>query len=163
MAVKLVLLGSVVCLCLVQRVSSFATGAPSGACEDLVPQHGVDGQKSASPYVIQPSLTKVKPGGKTEIVIFSPKKQSFKGFILQARVGDIPYGTFEPSNQYSLLDCTHGKRNTATHKNADEKYNVTLIWNAPAKLRESVKFTGTIAKNGGEFWIAQQSVPVLVQ
>ncbi|RZF34786.1 hypothetical protein LSTR_LSTR007838 [Laodelphax striatellus] len=163
MAVKFVLFGSLLCLSIVQRVHSFATGAPTGACQDLVPQHGVDGQKSASPYVIQPALTKIKPGGKTEIVIFAPKRQSFKGFIVQARVGEIPYGTFEPSSQYSLLDCSNGKRNTATHKNADEKQNVTLVWTAPAKLRESVKFTATVAKNGGEFWIAQKSVPVQIQ
>ena len=44
------------------RVFASPNGAPGGACDSMVPAHGVPGQTGASPYSITPSSQSYRCG-----------------------------------------------------------------------------------------------------
>ncbi|XP_075213942.1 reeler domain-containing lethal (2) 34Fc [Lycorma delicatula] len=161
MAVKILFVVTVLYIGVLQ-VHAYSTGAPKEVCEDLFPQHAEDPQIDGFPYTIKANTTKIRPSDAVRVTISSDKGIKFKGFIIQARVGDIPVGKFEPAANVKLLDCHVGKKNSATHTSADEKTSVTLVWVAPPKLEEDIKFTATVAKNGAVFWVARKSEKIKV-
>lgn len=98
-------------LCIgISQVLSFSTGAPPEVCEDLTPQHNTEAQKGDFPYSIKVSRNTIKPSEKVKVVISGSGKDTFKGFIIQARVGDIPFGTFEETDLAKTIDCKRGKK-----------------------------------------------------
>lgn len=143
-------------------VHGFSTGAPEGVCEDMTPKHPATPQESESPYSIILNKKKIAPGGSIKVVVSSPPGLKFKGFFVQARVGDTPVGKFATTGVSKSINCLGGSQNAATHIDASSKTRVTLTWTAPKDLRESVTFVATVAKNGAEYWVGQQSEPVAV-
>lgn len=87
------------------KVKAFSTGAPVEVCEDLMPQHAEDPQIDNFPYEIKANDSRVKPFQKLNVTISSPRGITFKGFIIQARVGDIPHGHFEDAEGVKLMTC----------------------------------------------------------
>ncbi|XP_014249583.1 putative defense protein Hdd11-like [Cimex lectularius] len=145
--------------------SSYKSGAPKETCEDMTPQHKVPPQKSRSPYVIRLSRTKIHAGESVDVTITGKTTETFKGFLLQARLGSTPVGKFSTkgsSNLVKLTDCGSGSQNAATHASPDDKKEVVLRWTAPPNLKETVVFYATVAKNGGEFWVSQKSRNLVV-
>ncbi|KAI5705434.1 hypothetical protein M8J75_014990 [Diaphorina citri] len=130
----------------ISSVHAFSSGAPEGVCADMTPKHPQTvPQDSESPYKIVLKKKSVAPGGSISVVISSPPGLSFKGFFVQARVGDKPVGQFtkSPSSKfYKVINCLGGSQNAATHIDAKAK--------------------ATVAKDGGEYWVGQQSEPVTV-
>lgn len=88
---------------------AFRNGAPAGACESLFPQHGVASKTSAAPYQLTLDRKCIPSGGSALISIQGNTAQDkFKGFIMQARIGDTPIGQFEldPSRKTAqTLNC----------------------------------------------------------
>jgi len=163
MTSRLVVL-SLGCLCLAGSALGYGSGAPRDACEDMIPQHGLDPQTSAFPYLVRVSKTSIKAGENVDVTIVGKRADPFKGFMLQARVGDTPVGMFVNKNSpnYRVTDCGTGSQNTATHASGDDKKEVTLIWVAPPQLKETVHFYSTVAKDGATFWVKQKSRPLTV-
>jgi len=79
----------------------------------MTPRHHVEPQKSAFPYNIILSKSKIRAGDTIEITIQGKSDDdTMKGMFVQARVGDTPVGTFDvsPSSQYiQLRDCGNSK------------------------------------------------------
>uniref|UniRef100_A0A8D9BR75 Defense protein Hdd11-like n=1 Tax=Cacopsylla melanoneura TaxID=428564 RepID=A0A8D9BR75_9HEMI len=147
----------------ISTVSAFSNGAPEGVCADMVPKHPDPAQESESPYKIVLKKKSVSPGGSLSLVISSPPGLSFKGFFVQARVGDTPVGTFTKNpKSFKVINCLGGSQNAVTHIDAKPKSRITLTWIAPKDLSESVTFYATVAKNGAEYWVGQQSEAVTV-
>nr|CAD7204476.1 unnamed protein product [Timema douglasi] len=126
----------------------FKSGAPLKACESMRPEHGAPDQDLATfPFTVTLDTLKISPGGTVKVTIAGPPK--FKGYFVQARLGDTIMGQFEASSETKLIDCLNGKQNAATHVNEKEKDAVTLTWRAPKDLQENIRFRVTVAKNGG--------------
>ncbi|CAH2016391.1 unnamed protein product [Acanthoscelides obtectus] len=89
---------------------AYSAGAPESVCEDMLPKHPVDAQKSKMPYKISVSKNQVKPGEPVEITISG---KSFKGFFLQVRDDKgKPVGEFQiPDNdKYAkTVNCQNSK------------------------------------------------------
>ncbi|GLG95737.1 Defense protein l(2)34Fc [Gryllus bimaculatus] len=143
-------------LLLACQVQGYAKGAPEGSCGDMVPQHGVDPQKSPSPYTLTPvkakdgSVSLTLKGGKT-----------FKGFLVQGRdASGKAVGSFKVTPGARTVDCTGpNSASGATHSGPEEKSSVSLTWE-PKGVSGPITFWYTVAHNGGEFWVAQKTQSV---
>uniref|UniRef100_A0A182VSQ2 Reelin domain-containing protein n=1 Tax=Anopheles minimus TaxID=112268 RepID=A0A182VSQ2_9DIPT len=144
-----------VALCAVPTLS-FSAGAPNGACDDMIPQHHTDPQKSAAPYQIILSKKQINAGEGVTINVQAPRKQS-----RETRVGETPVGAFDvpPNNNYiQNLDCGNSKASAITHNNIENAPNaITFNWIAPKGLSEQARVYCTIALNGGVFWVKHTS------
>ncbi|XP_034237005.1 putative defense protein Hdd11 [Thrips palmi] len=146
-ALRLVVLVSAVCL-----AHAYRSGAPPEACSDMVPQHHTPPQTGRFPYTVRASATKA--AGTAIVTVTGP--ETFKGFMVQCRVGNAPVGKFiNPPSNVKVIDCGSGKGTTATHNDDSEKKEIVLTWKAPPNLKEKVTCLATVAKNGGEFWVRQ--------
>ncbi|XP_055548249.1 putative defense protein Hdd11-like [Wyeomyia smithii] len=148
-------------------VLSFSAGAPTDACGDMIPQHHTDPQKSAAPYKINLAKKQIKSGeGVTVTVQGNSAKDTIKGLLCQARVGETPVGSFDvpPNNSFiQTIDCGKSKRSAVTHKKITTAPNsISFNWVAPRGLSENVRMTCTIALNGGVFWVKEQSTDLKV-
>ncbi|XP_065085128.1 putative defense protein Hdd11 [Ochlerotatus camptorhynchus] len=146
---------------------SFSAGAPDGACGDMIPQHHTDPQKSAAPYKILLGKKQIKSGeGVTITVQGNTAKDTIKGLLCQARVGETAVGSFDvpPNNNFiQTLDCGNSKMSAITHKKITNAPNsISFNWVAPRGLSENVKITCTIALNGGVFWVKEQATDLKV-
>lgn len=94
----------------VLHVTGFSTGAPKEVCDDLTPQHNTEAQTKTFPYKIKPSANRIKPSEKVNVTITGNGRETFKGFIIQARVGDTAFGTFQEHPEAKLIDCHRGRK-----------------------------------------------------
>lgn len=96
----------------------YSTGAPADACGNLTPQHHVAPQSSVAPYILEVSKDSIRAGDSVELTLRGQKpSNTFKGFLVQARVGDVPVGQFEidPTYKYAqVLSCGNGNNVSAT-------------------------------------------------
>ncbi|XP_075214727.1 putative defense protein 3 [Lycorma delicatula] len=140
----------------------------SQACETLSPVHGLhQPQTGPFPYVITTNTDSVEPLGKIEVRIAGKNDEKFKGFMVQARIGDkIVNGKFESSDNVGLIDCFDGKENTASnkvHPDRVDKDEIKLTWVAPKDLQEDFKFVVTVVKDFKTFWVRQTSDTIKVK
>jgi len=158
----------------ISSVRGNANGAPTEACEDMLPQHGAPAQTKESPYTLTPNRKSVKAGESITLTLASKDFSKFKGFLVQARNNaDLPIGSFAPlpasksnnefKGKWKLISCPKGPvNNTATHFNPVEKSRVVLTWIAPKDLNQSFKFKYTVAKNGGEYWVGKETESISI-
>ncbi|KAL5275710.1 hypothetical protein ACFFRR_001515 [Megaselia abdita] len=139
-------------------VWSYSAGAPKDIClsndpnVDLFPQHGgVKSQESQIPYTLS-GPNKVKGGETVSFTLKGNNNLKFKGFILQGRANGQPVGSFTPKTSSQTIDCK-GSKDTVTHKKLENGASTaTFDWKAPAS-KQSVIIFGTVAENGGKFWV----------
>lgn len=92
--------------CALCTINAYELGAPKEACSDMIPQHHTPPQTSPLPYTIHVEKTQVKGGEKVNIIISGTEEaKNFKGFFVQARVGNIPIGKFDAAPDVKLVDC----------------------------------------------------------
>lgn len=93
---------------------AYSAGAPSVACGDMVPQHGVAPQQSSAPYKLLLSTKSVRAGNEIQLELKgNGKGDTIKGFMVQARVGDQPVGLFKVEGNNKLvqtLNCGNGNQ-----------------------------------------------------
>lgn len=103
-----------VCLIALPSAWSYSSGAPSAACGNMTPQHGVPPQKSKAPYKLLLSTQQVTKGGEIELELKGDSAdKTIKGFLVQARVGDQPVGQFKISDddKYAqAVNCAGGNK-----------------------------------------------------
>ncbi|XP_067006848.1 putative defense protein Hdd11 [Anabrus simplex] len=141
------------------EVHSYSAGAPEGACDDMVPQHGADPLPLTTfPYKLTIKEKQIKAGQKVPITI---EGGNFKGFFIQARDGKTPVGQFEAAPGVGLVNC-NGIATAATHTNSTIKSSITAVWKAPNKPISKLIYRVTVAENGGKYWVGHESEPVSV-
>lgn len=90
-------------------VQGYSSGAPAEECSTMTPRHHVDPQKGPSPYDITIDKKFIRAGESVTVTIKGrTPDDTFKGLLVQARVGETPVGVFDvtPSRQYiQTLDC----------------------------------------------------------
>lgn len=90
-------------------VQGYSAGAPAEECHTMTPRHHVDPQRGPAPYDIILDKKYIKAGDQVRVTIRGrTPDDSFKGLLVQARIGDTPVGSFDvsPSRQYiQTLSC----------------------------------------------------------
>ncbi|KAI9554356.1 hypothetical protein GHT06_019628 [Daphnia sinensis] len=143
-------------------------GAPRLACGDMVPQHGVDAQTSASPFVTTPASTSIAQGATLTLTLAPISAPSmFRGYLVigfdNANQAAGPIGTFSAISDGQTLDCPGvNLMNAATHINNADKTSVTVQWTAPAGFVGTVLFKTTYVQDVATFWVATPSALVTV-
>lgn len=88
----------------------YSTGAPADACHDLIPQHPATAQSTPLPYTFILSKAAVRAGETIKVTVRgNGPSDKIAGFMLQARDGTLPIGTFkviEPTKS-QLLKCNY--------------------------------------------------------
>nr|CAH0100355.1 unnamed protein product [Daphnia galeata] len=145
-------------------IQGASNGSPLQACVDMVPDHHVDAQTSASPFVATPSVTSTTNGTDVKLTLAtkSGSDLTFKGFLViafnHANQTEGPIGTFSSVSDGQTINCPGvSANNAATHINSANKTSVTMDWTAPEGFVGTVLFKTTFAQNGGVFWVATPS------
>ena len=141
----------------------FPNGAPVSACMDLTPKHLKDKAPitpqpdSTFSYTIETTLVNghsIGSGDSATIKLSS----NFQGFLIEARQGDSPVGTFDVlgNDNIQTIDCGSGLKNAITHTNPTVKESITATWTAPSdfdELHGSVEFHVTVAETHDTYWV----------
>ncbi|XP_064206552.1 putative defense protein 3 [Anguilla rostrata] len=135
----------------------YPTGAPSSACEDMMPRHGVQPQPSPAPYSIQTSNRTFQPGQPVTVTINGP---DYAGVLLEARMESTAsaLGTWQslPTNT-QFLHCSGNQKSAITHSNTNVKDNSTVYsWMPPSGI-SSIYFMATVAQQRTVFWLNVKS------
>ncbi|CAL4178434.1 unnamed protein product, partial [Meganyctiphanes norvegica] len=141
---------------LVIMASAYPNGAPTVACGDMVPLHGVGPQSSPSPY----SITYSVEDKVYKVVVKASSGDSFKGFFLQARTPGtsniIGAFTFSGSD-VKYVDCSGGTNNAVTHTSNSEKTTVEVNWEPSTGFTGDVVFTLSTVRSKDVFWVRKES------
>uniref|UniRef100_A0A1L8DPH3 Putative serine protease n=1 Tax=Nyssomyia neivai TaxID=330878 RepID=A0A1L8DPH3_9DIPT len=139
-----------------------SAGAPTVACDDLVPQHHVDPQKTTAPYsYVLPKKRTVAPGESLEVTVRgNSKSDTIKGFLVQARApgSSQSIGTFAslPGQLTQPLGCGNAQANALTHKKIENNVEqLSFKYTVPQDAQKGQKFNflSTVALDGGTFWV----------
>lgn len=155
--------------CVIATAQAYSGGAPADVCEDMIPKHPAQPQRSAMPYTVKVSKDSATAGDTIKITLSG--KEGFKGFLIQVRQGrkNIPTGKFivaDKDKYVKTINCGEGQQvifemfrqfieflvpdfkrffpvnmlqNAATHKNSELKNNLSIDWQVPADLKGTVK------------------------
>lgn len=106
---------------------SLPQGAPTKACQTMLPFHGggIARQNDPSPYEI---YTLRREGG-VFVVVKSGLELPFEGFMLQARTPNRELiGSFEPAaDDAHTIDCDHPS-DSLTHSDTSKKSALQVQW-----------------------------------
>lgn len=110
--------------CNMMSVEGYSGGAPSEACEDMLPQHGAPAQTKESPYTLTPNRKSVKAGESITLTLAAKDSSKFKGFMIHAVDNNgTPIGSFMPlpaskannefKGKWKLVTCPKGPANVS--------------------------------------------------
>ncbi|KAJ0067950.1 hypothetical protein NL108_012679 [Boleophthalmus pectinirostris] len=146
--------GSLVLLSCPLWVRAYPSGAPTGACEDMMPRHmGVTPQTSRPPYTLLTDAAVYSPGKPITVTIVGP---DYRGLLLEARApGRLSaLGTWQlPPPDTRFLECSGNSRGAVTHANINLKGNSTVFSWRPPDTTGPVYFMATVAEQRTVFWL----------
>ncbi|XP_030765696.1 putative ferric-chelate reductase 1 homolog [Sitophilus oryzae] len=148
-------------LCLIKVAWPLPQGAPTTACQSMVPFHGgIQPQAGISPYTVAPR----REGNKVVVTLTSGLGVPFQGFLLQGRTPDgAILGEFDSStiNEGHPLDCAE-PADSITHNSPNDKSSINVVWTPPREYEGPVIFNATIAQAYDTFWVGIESnlVPI---
>ncbi|XP_040898842.1 putative defense protein Hdd11 [Toxotes jaculatrix] len=138
--------------------SGYPTGAPTGACEDMLPRHaGVQPQPSPAPYSVLTNTRMFQPGKPITVTITGPE---YRGVLLEARTGSSTnaLGSWQlPPPDTRFLECTGNPQGAVTHSNTNLKGNTTVYRWIPPNSTSPVYFMATVAQQRTVFWVNVKS------
>ncbi|KAK3603380.1 hypothetical protein CHS0354_025992 [Potamilus streckersoni] len=131
-------------------VSTYPTGAPSLACDDMIPAHEPTMATGHLPFHMTLSSTYYKPGSIITGSINPDAGHTIKGFLIQARADNgngALTGEFRPSANKSKTVCGDNAKQSLTHTNNHTKTMVNFTWLAPTgKTKGDLLFRVTIVE-----------------
>ncbi|XP_015229747.1 PREDICTED: putative defense protein Hdd11-like [Cyprinodon variegatus] len=135
-------------------VDCYPNGAPTGACEDMMPRHaGVSPQTSPAPYTILTNTKKYQPGMPVTVTIIGPE---YRGVLLEARRKGFndAYGSWKhPPPDTKFLQCSGNPQGAITHANTNLKGNTTVYTWIPHDTMHPVYFMATVAQQRTIYWL----------
>ncbi|XP_053726540.1 putative defense protein Hdd11 [Synchiropus splendidus] len=141
-------------------VHGYPSGAPTGACEDMMPRHaGVLPQPTPPPYTLLTDAATYQPGKPVTVTIIGP---AYRGVLLEARTGNSvqALGSFtNPPPDTKLLTCSGNAEGAVTHANTNLKGNTTVYrWVPPTTMAPSnIYFMATVAQQRSVYWLNVRS------
>ncbi|XP_056135183.1 putative defense protein Hdd11 [Lampris incognitus] len=152
------LLPTLVLFHLLYFANGYPTGAPTSACEDMVPRHtGVQPQPSPPPYTVLTNTRTFQPGEPVTVTIVGPV---YRGVLLEARTtySSTALGSWQlPPPDTKLLECKGNPRGAITHSNINIKGNTTAYSWIPPTSASSLYFKATVAQQRTIFWLNVRS------
>lgn len=153
---------------------AFPDGAPTAACQTMVPAHG-NALPFDLPLQVTLSSTSVNAGSLLTLTLRGNPNDPvfgnflFRGFMVQARVQDGTgrvVGFFETGPGVRHVVCpTLYPESSVTHTEHGDKSVVQINWRAPTNIGANsivVRFQYTIVMNVGLFWANQVSNTVTI-
>lgn len=143
-----------------QAVTAFPNGLVNGVCSSMIPRHnGANSSTLDSPYTVTSDVLNYTDG-QVITVTLQGNDAGFKGFLLQARNGMGPVGTFTVmDNSSQLLNCgTEGS--AVSHNSRALKSTVMAQWKAPNSNNTDIRFRATFVQNFSLFWVGVESLPI---
>ncbi|XP_060594887.1 putative ferric-chelate reductase 1 isoform X2 [Ruditapes philippinarum] len=146
-------------LCILHHCSSYPTGAPLVACQEMRPYHPPTTTSGTPPFAINLTETVYKPGSEIKGTIYSPKGFLFRGFLIQARKADnsemTPFGEFIVSGSDTHTNCGNANKQGLTHTSNSNKTEIDFTWKAPMTFQGDLHFKLTIVEsyNVSRFWL----------
>ncbi|KAM4577046.1 putative defense protein 3 [Odontesthes bonariensis] len=139
-------------------VDAYPNGAPTGACEDMLPRHaGVLPQPSPAPYTLLTNMGTFQPGKPITVTIIGPE---YRGVLLEARTegNTNALGTWRlPPPDTKFLQCSESPYGAVTHANTNLKGNSTVYNWMPPSTSSPVYFMATVAQQRTVFWVNVRS------
>ncbi|XP_037536000.1 LOW QUALITY PROTEIN: putative defense protein Hdd11 [Nematolebias whitei] len=138
-------------------VGCYPNGAPTGACEDMIPRHGVLPQPSLSPYSILTNTETFQPGKPITVTITGP---AYRGVLLEARIqgSTNALGSWKlPPPDTKFLQCAGNLQGAVTQSNTNLKGNSTVYNWIPPNTMSPVYFIATVAQQRSVFWVNVRS------
>ncbi|CAL9707967.1 unnamed protein product [Knipowitschia caucasica] len=137
---------------------AYPSGAPTGACVDMIPRHmGVEPQTSPPPYTLLTNANEFSPGAPITVTIVGP---AYRGVLLEARTpGDTTaLGSWQmPPPDTRFLECSGNPQGAVTHANTNVKGNSTVFsWTPPNTIRP-IYFMATVAQQRTVYWLDVRS------
>ncbi|XP_068559669.1 putative defense protein Hdd11 [Cebidichthys violaceus] len=126
-------------------VGGYPSGAPTGACEDMLPQ------PSPAPDAHQP------PG----LLIAGPE---YRGVLVEARTDGSTnaLGSWQiPPPDTRFLQCAGNLQGAVTHFNTNLKGNITVYSWIPPNSTSHIYFIATVAQQRTVFWVNVKSNPLI--
>ncbi|XP_042334120.1 putative defense protein 2 [Sceloporus undulatus] len=149
------LLGFSVFWTLLSSYHAFPTGAPSAACENMLPLHtGTEPQPSPAPYEFLVNTPSFLNGQPIHVQILG---SAYRGLLLEARTFGSPatLGSWQtPPNNTKLLECSGNPNGAVTHSNTNLKTRqTTYTWLPPdTNCPKVVIFEATVAQSHDIYW-----------
>lgn len=140
-------------------LDSYPTGAPEGACTEMIPGHAPTTTSGSPPYTINITSTQYTPGSTIQGILYSTTGVLFRGFLLQARaVNDVTketLGTFVGNQTITQNVCGKDNKHGLTHVNSRHKSNISFTWTAPDVDVGDIHFRLTIVESfePSRFWL----------
>ncbi|XP_029296071.1 putative defense protein 3 [Cottoperca gobio] len=139
-------------------VSGYPSGAPTGACEDMLPRHsGVLPQPSPAPYALLVNSGTFQPGEAITVTITGPE---YRGVLLEARTlgSTNALGSWRlPPPDTKFLQCTGNPQGAVTHSNTNLKGKTTVYSWIPPNSTSLIYFMATVAQQRTVFWVNVRS------
>ncbi|XP_029476765.1 putative defense protein Hdd11 [Oncorhynchus nerka] len=146
-------------LVLLQGISpcfSFPNGAPTSACDDMVPRHtGVQPQPTPAPYTILTSTKTLQTGQPITVTITGT---NYRGVLLEARsaasTSTNALGSWQlPPPDTKFLQCSGNKEGAITHANTNVKDDTTVFTWLPPNNTNTIYFMATVAQQRTVYWL----------
>ena len=144
------------------QIMTFYSSMTPGHIQDNAP---ISPQpESTFPYVISFVVfeEKHKSGTRDPITVavsgdFEGLSPTFRGFLIEARQGDVPIGTFSTANnpEMQTIDCGSGQKNAITHTSPIKKERISATWYPPTGFDERIDFHFTVVQEHDTFWVNQ--------
>ena len=153
----------IVILATLRSTEGHGDGAPVTSCANLAPAHIKDNApisaqpESTFPYTL--SFAAVEEEGKigSGDPMTLKLSSNFQGFLIEARQGESPIGTFDVMGDANIktIDCGSGQKNAITHTNPTVKESISATWTPPADFDDliPVEFHVTVAQDHDIFWV----------
>ncbi|XP_051277617.1 putative defense protein Hdd11 [Dicentrarchus labrax] len=145
-------------------VGGYPNGAPTGACEDMMPRHsGVLPQPSAAPYTLLTNTRTFQPGKPVTVTVTGPE---YRGVLLEARRDGSTnaLGSWKiPPPDTKFLQCTGNPQGAVTHSNTNLKGNTTVYSWMPPNSTSPVYFMATVAQQRTIYWLNVRSITLTTE
>ncbi|KAK5648790.1 hypothetical protein RI129_003682 [Pyrocoelia pectoralis] len=151
---------AVALLLLISTVNALPEGAPTKACETLIPNHrGIPPQTGKAPYEITP----IPQEDHVLVTVKSNLDFPIGGIILHARMPDGRIGgVFEPiEDDVHTITCDN-PHDTITHNDPSPKPSVAVKWRPPSGYEGPIIFNSTVCQNFATCWVGIKSEPIQI-
>lgn len=155
--------------CVLAAVQAYSGGAPPDVCEDMIPKHPVPPQKSEMPYSVKVDKDTVQPGDIVKITVSGREGFKGFLMEVRQGWKNVPIGQFlvaDKDKYVKTINCGQGQQvifemirhfltflvpelkhyfnvhmlqNAATHKNSENKNNLTIDWKVPSDVKGQVQ------------------------
>ncbi|XP_061586224.1 LOW QUALITY PROTEIN: putative defense protein 3 [Cololabis saira] len=150
------MLPGLIVLQLLYLADCYPNGAPTGACEDMLPRHvGVLPQPSRAPYALPTNMRTYQPGVHVTVTIVGP---DYRGVLVTGASTNALGGWMLPPPDTTFLQCSGNAQGAVSHANTNLKGNSSVYtWVAPDTVLSPDYFMATVAQPRTVYWINVRS------